>query len=48
MFALVLGVGIGPEGVISPHVDGMVVGDGILLPQALTVLINLDDAGNAI
>ena len=48
VFALVLGISIGPEGIVRTHVDGMVVGDGILLPQALTVLINLDDAGNSV
>ena len=48
VFALVLGISVGPEGIVRAHVDGMVVGDGILFPQALTVLINFDDARNAV
>ena len=48
VFALVFSIGVGPKSIIRPHVDCMVVDDGILLPQALTILINFDDACYAV
>ena len=48
VLSLVFAVGVGPKGVVYAHVDGMVVRNGILLPQAFTVLVNLDQASYTI
>ena len=48
MLSLVLVVGIRPKSVVHAHVDGVMMCNSVLFPEALAIFINLNDSGNAV